>query len=150
MNMRQYTSDDLSRCLTLFESNVPEYFSPSEHSLLEHYLRAAPKHFYVLENGDSGIVACGGFDLRPDKNGAKLRWDIVLRSEQRRGLGSRLLTERLEQLSQDPTVQRVLVDTSQFTAGFYKRMGFALIRQTPDGIAPGFDDCELHLAMPFK
>jgi N-acetylglutamate synthase-like GNAT family acetyltransferase len=148
--MRQYSSADLSPCLTLFESNVPEFFSPGERSLLERYLRAEPKHFYVIENEQSRIVACGGFDLRPDKNGAKLRWDIVLRSEQRRGLGSKLLTLRLERLSRDPTVRRVLVDTSQFTSGFYQRMGFALIRQTPDGIAPGFDDCELELAMPLK
>jgi N-acetylglutamate synthase-like GNAT family acetyltransferase len=150
MNIRPYASDDLSVCLTLFESNVSEYFSPSERPIFEQYLRAVPKHYYVIENEGSRIVACGGFDLRPDKNGAKLRWDIVHRSEQRRGFGRQLLASRLERLSKDPFVHRVLVDTSQFSSGFYERMGFALIRQTPDGIAPGFDDCELELILPIK
>jgi hypothetical protein len=53
-------------------------------------------------------------------------------------------------VSLDPTTRRALVDTRRFASGLCERMGFALIPQTPDGIALGSDYREREFMMPLK
>lgn len=70
---------------------------------------------------------------------------MVDRARQGQGLG-RILTEtRLDRQRALAGVASVVIETSQHTQGFYKGLGFAVTKVTPDGFGPGLDRCEMRL-----
>ena len=134
----------------VFDSNVPDYFGAQERPIFEAYLSDLPGPFLVIEDG-SEIVACGGIARHePEHGAAKLCWGMVLRSRHKTGLGKALLFERLGLLASDSAVQIVVLNTSQFCAGFFARMGFETRRVTCDGYFQGMDKHEMSARLPLQ
>ncbi|WP_312368281.1 GNAT family N-acetyltransferase [Stenotrophomonas sp.] len=147
MPIRPYQVADANACLSLFDSNVPEYFAPAERADFEQFLeRDAQSCAYQLIEQDGRVVACGGLSIRPD-GVAGFCWGMVERSLQRRGLGRQLSLARLQQARQDPDAKRVELSTSQHTQDFYARLGFTVTRVVADGHGPGLDAVEMVLVL---
>ena len=125
-----------------YDGNTPPFFAIQERELFSGYLkRVTPPYFYFLvQDDDEAILACGGMNFDPPNHLAKLRWDMVSRDFQRRGVGAFLVLSRLALICQVPDIQTVLLGTSQYSYRFYEKTGFAIRRVTRDGIVPGLDE----------
>lgn len=64
-----------------------------------------------------------------------------------RGLGTLLLDGRLREIREQPDVVEVAVDTSQVSAGFFKRHGFVVRTVVADGHGEGIDSVRMRLVL---
>jgi ribosomal protein S18 acetylase RimI-like enzyme len=64
---------------------------------------------------------------------------MVDRARQRQGIGQALSDARLGAIRLVVGVDRVAMETSQLSAGFYVRLGFSVTEVTKNGIGPGLD-----------
>jgi ribosomal protein S18 acetylase RimI-like enzyme len=150
IRLRDYSPSDLATCLALFDSNVPEFFRPTEREGFASFLAALPGPYLVLENEARMMVACGGYAVAAGTATADLCWGIVRREYHGSGLGRLLLRARLERIASDPSVRDVALRTSQLTRGFYEHYGFVTEQVVPNGLAPGLGRCDMRLHLPRK
>lgn len=142
--IRPYQPSDREACLGIFDANTPQSFLPSERADFEAWLDSAGGSAeYLVMEGPSGVVACGGLWFSEDVDRpAGFAWGMVHPDWQRQGLGSALARTRLARL-RELRVARALLDTSQFTAPFYARLGFQEVKRTANGYGPGLDRVDM-------
>lgn len=140
---RPYRSSDRDACLRLFDGNTPPFFAPSERSDFIRFLERRGADYQVVI-ACSVVVACGGYLVAEDGVTAGLCWGMVERGRHGRGLGRALLKARLEAI-RAARLRRVILDTSQHTAGFYARYGFQAVATIKDGYGPGLDRVDMTL-----
>lgn len=140
---RPFQPADTGACLQVFDSNVPVFFAPEEREEFRHHLSAidGQAHRYFVLTCGGQVRACGGISLSGAT--ARLTWGMVARDWQGRGLGARLLSERLAAVADLPAIRRVALSTGARTVVFYERAGFRLLRVIPDGFAAGLDACAM-------
>lgn len=143
MSYRPYTASDREACLAIFASNFERYFSPLDRRNFAQFLDAPVGFFGVLCDDAGTVVGCGGVGVRDDGKTAVLTWGMVHAERHRQGLGRALTLTRLEKIAEFPCVEKVVMNTSQETVGFYLKMGFRLVRQIPNGYREGLDRCDL-------
>ncbi|HEX7077760.1 MAG TPA: GNAT family N-acetyltransferase, partial [Candidatus Eisenbacteria bacterium] len=90
---------------------------------------------------------CGGVMTAREGKTANLVWGMIAPDFQGRGLGRLLTLERLGWVAAMPEVERVVMDTSQKTAGFYMRLGFAVTSKTAGGYGAGLDRIDMELTL---
>ena len=145
MTFRPYTPADRDGCLSIFDSNCPTFVAPSERPQFEAYLTAPRGRYGVLVGNDGAVLGCGGVIAERGGRDAHLVWGLIRVDLHRRGLGRAMVLERLRWIAETEGVERVLMDTSQNSTGFYEKLGFRVVRITQDGYAPGLHRHELEL-----
>lgn len=143
VTVRTYSPADREACLAVFDSNRPTYFSAAERLQFSAFLDRLPGPYLVLEDPGGRVVACGGYAVEAGTAQASFCWGMVEQSRHGQGLGRRLALARLQLIRQDPRVQRVRLDTSQHTRGFYEGLGFTVTDFRRDGYEPGMHRCEM-------
>lgn len=136
--LRSYRPTDRRACLDLFDGNTPEFFLPHERAEFEDWLDA-PGEYLVIEDAGQ-VVACGGIWQEEGRVG--LAWGMVSHQHHRQGFGSMLLRARLGQL-RELGAKEVHLDTTQHSAPFFARHGFAEVRRVSDGYGPGMDRVDM-------
>ena len=144
MNLRPYMPDDLEPVVSIFRSNIPKYFGPSEETGLREFLSDTRSEDYFVAELDGDIIGAGGIALNDD-NTVSLCWGMIRADYLGQGLGRQLTEFRLEKARQKFGDRPLVVSTSQHTQGFYERFGFRLTDHTPDGFGPGIDICKMRL-----
>ncbi len=147
MLIRPYLQADMNRCLAIFDSNTPPFFAPGERPLLERFLRQPNSVFLVVEAEGGSVVACGGYEIMPAEATGYLHWCMVVRDYHRRGIGRRILLARLNQLCDQPGIDTVAADTSQYARGFLEHYGFTVQRIQEGGYGPGLHRYDLSLPL---
>lgn len=147
MTFRPYAPADRDACLAIFDSNCPRFVAPVERADFESYLAAPRGRYGVLCNDAGAVVGCGGITFDRDGRHAHLAWGLIHAAHHRRGLGRAMTLERLRWIAETPAVERVVMDTSQHTVGFYEKLGFQQTRVTEDGFAPGLHRHRLELVV---
>ncbi|MFN7092003.1 MAG: GNAT family N-acetyltransferase [Allorhizobium sp.] len=144
---RPYRHEDFDACLSIFDGNVPGFFSMDERAEFATFLAEVDPETgrYIVLVLDGSVVACGGLSLDPDMGVASLSWGMVDQAFQGRGLGTRLTEERLKLARSSAQIAELVLATSQHTFSFYRRHGFAVVKVTPDGFAPGMDRYDMRL-----
>lgn len=139
MNIRNFKKSDKASCMEIFESNCPKYFADHERPLFDKWLDDCNvDEYYILEK-DAEIIACGGVFLDDRFEKAGLSWGMVNSAFHRQGIGREFTLFRLEKMKEHfPEAGRML-QTSQFTFGFYEKLGFVVKKITPNGFGGGFD-----------
>lgn len=145
MLYRAYTPADRDACLAVFESNLERYFSASDRETFAGFIDD-PDGFYGVLCDGGAVVGCGGVGQNDDRTGV-LTWGMVEARLHGRGLGKALTLARLRMLLDTPGVERVVLNTSHETLGFYLKLGFRLVRHLPDGYRPGLDRCDMELTL---
>jgi ribosomal protein S18 acetylase RimI-like enzyme len=146
LQSRLYKPEDLAGVLSVFDSNIPEFFTRPEGAAFVEFLGKLPGPYYVVESGNS-IVACGGYAIVPAESRADLCWGMVERGLHGRGIG-RFLTElRIDAARSDPRVTSIVLNTSQHTQAFYERLGFVTQMFTKDAFAPGLHRCDMRMEL---
>lgn len=145
--IRCYGPGDRDACLALFDANAPAFFAPSERAAFEKYLANPLGRYAVVEDASRRILGGGGVIIAREGKTAHLVWGMIAPDLQRRGLGRLLALERLRWIAAVPGVERVIMDTTQKTAPFYMRLGFAVTNKTPDGYGAGLDRVDMELGL---
>jgi len=140
MKVRKYEARDEKDCLRIFDSNIDPFFDPEEKQQFLTCLRdpAEMEHYYVIEDTDAGVVACGGF-VQTSIGDVVLSWGMVERELHRKGVGRMLLEHRLKLIDRLFPGAKIRTDTSQYTEGFFKRYGFETQKVEPNAFGAGID-----------
>ncbi|MDV3468426.1 GNAT family N-acetyltransferase [Stenotrophomonas sp. C3(2023)] len=146
--VRPYRPEDSDACLAVFDRNVPTFFGASERPDFVRFLlhHAAQWHYCVVERCGE-VVGCAGHSISLDGRTASLGWGMVDPALHGQGLGTKLLLARLDAVRLTPGVERIVLDTSQHTQGFYARFGFVATAVTPDGYGAGLDRWDMALEL---
>ena len=145
--IRKYKSEDKKDLVKVLDHNVPKYFAETELADYEEYLDKHIQDYYVAVLEDK-IIAGGGINYVKEKQIAKISWDIVDLPYHHQGIGSMLLSHRLEILSSKKDVKNIIVRTSQYAYQFYEKKGFKLLERHKDYWAPGFDMYKMKICKP--
>ncbi|HVI44986.1 MAG TPA: GNAT family N-acetyltransferase [Chitinophaga sp.] len=102
------------------------------------------EQYYVAGiNGE--VVGCGGYYLHQDTYTAGMTWGLVHRDFQGRGIGKQLLLYRISMIRKISPHCTIKLDTSQHSAPFFGKRGFAVTHITPDFYGPGLDRYDMAL-----
>ena len=136
--IREYSANDKQVLMELLALNTPDYFAPSEGEDFDHYLDHEIDFYYVV-TVDSRVVGCGGINFNNDSKTGKISWDILHPEFQGKSLGTMLLKHRIEVLRSMPSIENIVVRTSQVAYKFYEKNGFKTTQIEKDYWAKGFD-----------
>lgn len=138
MTILPYSSDFLSACLSIFESNKPKFFHEDERPLFINYLLRSPQEQYWVVRNEQRIIACGGI-YEDDIDVAGLSWGMVHQNFHGKGIGKELTSFRIQKMKEVFPGHRYKIETSQHTFGFYEKMGFRSSHVVKDGFGLGLD-----------
>lgn len=148
--IRVYNDPDRAACLSLFDTNTPDFFDPDEREEFMLYLddlsERGPNAEYLVLVAGASVLACGGLYVTENLE-AGLAWGMVARDHHGAGLGKRLLLERLRRIARRANVRAVVLDTSQRSSGFFERFGFQVVRVTEDGYGEGLHRVDMKLEL---
>ena len=134
---REYRPEDLDTCLEIFESNNPKYFRDHERQGFIDWLNDPDRAPYYLFEIDGEVVACAGIYHDPDQNRAGMAWGMVRLEKHGQGIGRSMTQFRIDRMNElYPGVPQHL-ETIQLTFGFYEKLGFRVVKITPDGCGDG-------------
>ena len=141
MEIREYQSSDRHACLNIMQSNIPDYFHEGDLADFALFLENLPGPFFVVIDPQGGLVACGGIALgQTTSTEAVLCYGMVAGTRLQQGIGLELLRKRLEFfLPRQPQVERIVVNTTQKTEGFFRKLGFSVVERELDGFGSGLD-----------
>jgi ribosomal protein S18 acetylase RimI-like enzyme len=147
MLYRPYTPADRAACLAVFDGNAARFFSPGDREQFAAFLDAPPGFFGVLCDDAGEVVGCGGVGVRDGGQTAVLTWGMIRADRRGQGLGRQLARARLARVAGLAGVARVVLNTSNEAVGFYRKLGFRVVRHVPDGYRAGLDRYDLELAV---
>ena len=141
MQIREYQPDDRDACMLIMQSNIPDYFHQGDLADFAQFLENIPGTFFVVEHPTAGLIACGGIALgQASAAEAVLCYGMVTGTHLQQGIGQELLRKRLEFfLPRAPQVERIVVNTTQKTEGFFRKFGFSIVEREVDGFGAGLD-----------
>lgn len=145
LEWRRFDERDFAAAMSIFDSNVPEYFTAPERQSFADFLLRLPGPYYVVEAMSEGVVACGGYAVVEPPGRGDLCWGMVRRDLHGRGIGTYLTTRRMEELRADMRVSHVVLNTSHLTQDFYHRLGFSTSGVIENGFGPGLHRCDMRL-----
>ncbi len=135
--VRPYAIGDKHACLALFDSNVPDFFDPTERDLFVDFLDQPDGHYFCIEQ-DGRILGCGGF-ARETGGQARFTWGMVDQAHHGDGLGRLLAEHRLQEIVRAGDYKEADLSTTPRVAPFFAKFGFVETGREKDGFAPGMD-----------
>ena len=128
--IQKYHSDYLDNCVSIFKTNIPVFFAPSEHNLFQNYLLEKDIKYYVLFNVKNRIVGSGGYAYNNTTKTVDLTWGMIDFNFHNNGFGTSLLNYRILQITVDFPKTNISLNTTQHTFKFYKLFGFQVEKIT--------------------
>lgn len=149
MRIEPYTKGFHEDCIRIFRSNCPKFFDPAELDFLKNwlkgldegynpYLTSIGNYFYVAKVKDK-VIGCAGFYIVKDADTANMVWGMIDRKEHGKGYGRELFKFRVDEIRRSFPAHRIILDTSQHTFPFFEKLGFKVVKITPDGYGKGLD-----------
>jgi N-acetylglutamate synthase-like GNAT family acetyltransferase len=134
--IKEYKKKDRIGCINAFKSNVPAYFTNEEVQDFETFLTRLDSdsnktRFYVIHD-DTKIIGCGGFGDKDNKGIISLAWGLIHKDFHKKGYGKKLLLYRIDQIKLLRTKFPVIIDTTQYSYGFFEKYGFKTTKITND------------------
>ena len=141
LQITPYKSSDNIKCIEAFESNVPTFFAIEEKEEFKAFLSklengSIQTKFFVVALNDE-VIGCGGFGDKNNTSVVSLAWGLIHKNYHKQGFGEKLLRFRLERIKETVPNLPVIVDTTQFTSGFFEKFGFQTTKITNDYYADG-------------
>ncbi|MCU0430977.1 MAG: GNAT family N-acetyltransferase [Cytophagaceae bacterium] len=146
--IRRTECSDFSELNDWLGRYIPFYFHEMERNDFATYWEKNAENYWVLGKGDR-LLAAGGVHWIPERQEARLSWDICHPDFRRNGYGTKLLRFRMMIMATNYPVRTVVVRTSQQSFLFYQKNGFELKYRQPDFWAPGFDLVYMEHPGPF-
>lgn len=147
--IREYLKTDKNDCMEAFKSNVPYYFINEEIQYFENFLQRIETgndnaRFYTILCNQK-LVGCGGFGDKDNTGIFSLAWGFIHRDFHKKGFGIKLLQYRIEQIKQLKPKFPVIIDTTQYSCGFFEKYGFQTKKVTDNYYAIGMHRYDMEL-----
>jgi ribosomal protein S18 acetylase RimI-like enzyme len=136
-SIQKYHSDYLKNCISIFQTNTPTFFAPSEQNLFQNYLLQKNINYYVLLNENTQIVGAGGYGYNNATKTIDLTWGMIDFNFHNKGFGTILLNYRISQISMCFPKTSISLNTTQHTFKFYRRFGFRVKKITENYYVKG-------------
>ena len=139
VRVRPYRRADREACLRVLDSNVPEYFLPSDRDEVASFLDRLDEmgvRYFVIEDDAARIVACGGVAVDETTKDARMCWGMVERALHRQGIGRALLEYRLRE-GKAMGAKTASLATISKVEGFFAHEGFSFTSGEDDHYGPG-------------
>lgn len=136
--IRPYLPQDFDELIHIFKTNVPDSFAETEIADLKTYLQEEIQDYFVITENNQ-ILGAAGINYDDDQITARLSWDFMDQKKDHKGAGTAITQHRIDLIRKLPHIKRLIVRTSQFAEGFYKKQGFITIERVPDYWAKGYD-----------
>ena len=149
VQIKKYLNTDRPGCINAFKSNVPNYFTNEEIQDFEAFLTRlesgnSKTQFYVI-NCNNKTIGCGGFGDKDNNGIISLAWGLIHKDFHKMGFGEKLLNYRIEQIKRLNPEFPVIVDTTQYSFGFFEKYGFKVIKITNDYYEKGMHRYDMTL-----
>lgn len=136
VQIKKYLNSDRLGCVDAFKSNVPHYFTNEEVKDFEAFLTRletidTKTQFYVVHD-ENKIIGCGGFGDKDNNGIISLAWGLVDKDYHKMGYGEKLLKHRIDQIKLTNPKFPVIIDTTQYSYGFFEKHGFKVTKITHD------------------
>lgn len=143
--IRPYNKIDRTELIELLRLNTPKFFDSSEEKDFLEYLELHSQSYFVVKDAET-IIGAGGFNYGFD-NGktARISWDIIHPDRQGKGIGTKLTHYRINEIKKNPSINKIVVRTTQLVYEFYQKIGFKLEKIEKDFWAQGFDLYQMKL-----
>lgn len=142
LRFRPYCVGDRLACITLFDENCPEFFSPNERDDYLTFLDGDVRHYEVCIV-EQRIV--GAFGVHPMLEGqAGLHWIVLASTAQGRGFGSTIMSRVFERMYRFACTT-LHISASHKSAPFFARFGALEHARTMDGWGPGMHRIDMML-----
>jgi predicted GNAT family N-acyltransferase len=130
-----FSIEHKSELLKSFESNVPDYFDPSEKIQFSNFLDNINNKYkkvnYYTIYGKNKIIGAGGFAII-GKNEARLVWLLVSEPFQQNKAGKFIMEAIQNKINSEPGIKRIGLQTSQHIVGFFEKFSFLSIEEQKD------------------
>jgi predicted GNAT family N-acyltransferase len=137
IEIKPYEPAFRQRCIEIFESNQPKFFTVAERDLFIGFLdNKTAANYYVLKL-DGEVIGCGGIFVNDNENIAGLSWGMVHSAFHRQGYGKLFTAHRVNLLRSLYPDKICRIDTSQHTVSFYEQFGFTTIQVIENGYGEG-------------
>lgn len=125
---------------------MPLYFMDKELPLFEQWLddKGSDGCYFVVQKGTE-LVACGGYFYHDEIKKHGLSWGMVDANLHGQGVGSILTKYRVKKMMEEFPNAQYMIETSQRTFQFYKKMGFVTKKITLNGFGEGLDNYYMEL-----
>lgn len=143
--IRPFTSADKDTLIEIFKLNTPKYFDVNELSDFLGYLEDHSDTYLTITYGKNIVGGTGYYVKDADKSG-RITWIFFHPDFAGMGLGRQAVDHCLAILRQDPSVEKLVVTTSQWAYRFFEKFGYALIRTEKDFWGPGLDLYEMEMS----
>lgn len=175
MIMRPYHPSDREALRRVILSNTPRFIAPAEEDLYMSFLNRVERQargeqaaragqdasagqptrtvpptqwrYEVLVHPELGVIGGAGMSVDVESGTATLCWGLIHANCHKEGMGKIMLEARLSWARENPAVRQVVLDTSQYTEGFFRRYGFVTTRVVPDHYAPGLHRHDMLLSL---
>jgi len=142
--IRPYTPKDKTALINILKQHIPTYFEASEEQDFVNYLDNEIQDYFIVEH-NSTIIGSGGINYFPEEKTARLSWDIIHPDMQKQGIGRELSQYRIKLIRSNPSIDVLVVRTTQLVYPFYQKLGFELQKIEKDYWAKDFDLYQLQL-----
>jgi len=145
----------LNDCLSIFESNCPPFFDPSEKILFTRFLdslitdkpirKSIQKNFFFVAVAikTNDVVGCGGYYSVKGAKQIRFSWGMVLNSWHGKRIGTQLVDYRIDKIRRNFQGFDINLDTSQHTFEFYMKNKFSVLSIEKEGYSKDLDKYEL-------
>ena len=131
----KYQNQNRDSLVEIFKGNIPKYFDQSELDPFLNFLDKSLESYYTL-SFDNEIIGAGGF-IAETPGDARIVWFMIDAKFHNRGFGKQLFQFLESEINEDKNYQVISLNTSQLTNVFYEKLGYVVLKTSPDYWAPG-------------
>ncbi|MEX1189604.1 MAG: GNAT family N-acetyltransferase [Bacteroidia bacterium] len=136
--IRPYKTSDKGFLIEIFKKNIPEFFAPEELSEFIEFLEVHHKDYLTIEV-ENRVVGGLGHEHRVSDASGRINWVFIHPQYKGLGFGKDACLHCMTLLTSNPSIEKLLVRTSQHAAGFFKSLGYEVMSIEKDYWAEGFD-----------
>jgi ribosomal protein S18 acetylase RimI-like enzyme len=136
--IRTYNISDKEKLIEIFRLNVPEFFDPKEEHEFADYLKIKSDTYLTIEF-ENEIIGGIGYEIRKSDKSGRINWIFLHPDFRGEGHGQKAVEFCLTILKSDPTVEVLIVRTSQLAYKFFEKSGYKLILTEKDHWGQGLD-----------
>ncbi|MGO4292784.1 GNAT family N-acetyltransferase [Chitinophaga sp. RAB17] len=136
--IRPYKATDKNDLLTIFKLNTPEYFDPKELVDYDTYLNENAHLYFTIEHGNN-IAGGVGYYVNEAKKVGQITWILFHPAYTGHGLGRKAIEHCLTIFQSGPTIEKLVVTTSQKAYKFFEKFGYKLVETQKDYWGQGLD-----------
>lgn len=136
--IRPYNATDQNELINIFRLNTPEYFDPKEVADYEAYLKGNAHLYFTVEHENKIAGGVGYYVKESDKSG-RITWIFFHPAYAGLGLGRKAVEYCFAIFKSDPTIEKLVVTTSQKAYKFFEKLGYKLVETEKDYWGQGLD-----------